>query len=465
MRLAAIGAIGAILFLIVFLNGGDKSGTDHLKNNALPNSSRNNRDGNFEISRNGVQHNTIFNPQQDIRSKIKSDLSNLDEMIALARSIEDGERRAQTLKMIVDLWARKDPDASFRWANSLDEKVGKDYIIAQTILTLVNTRNPQKAESLLSLLPAGNTKDVSIEYCISEAASFDVSLAVRLASLLASPDTMKMIAGGLAGDMVKNKDFMSLQQMTDEVPHGMMKEYLNSAAIKNLSSIDPFLALDWMKKNPNNNTSLDLLDLSRGFSEKNILEGIEIAKEFNDKNGKNEFLGFMVGNWATKDQAAAINWAVNQIQNSSYANNKIAFDSIAHISIIKDQDFIFEQIAQIENVSERSAATLSAAKILSEYNPEKAAQIALATPGNQAATQIDTLTVTTRNWLIRDPLAASKWIGSLSNGPVRDSAVSELVTNILSKDKDIVMANSWAAQILDPKIRAIVNANIDRTKP
>jgi hypothetical protein len=89
----------------------------------------------------------------------------------------------------------------------------------------------------------------------------------------------------------------------------------------------------------------------------------------------------------------------------------------------------------------------------------------LATLPGQPEKQADAVAITAKNWLIRDPLEASKWIGGLEVGPIKDAAVSELVTNILAKDKDIAMANSWAAQIRDSKVRAQVNARIDKTKP
>ncbi len=68
-------------------------------------------------------------------------------------------------------------------------------------------------------------------------------------------------------------------------------------------------------------------------------------------------------------------------------------------------------------------------------------------------------------WLIRDPIAASNWIGHLPAGWGKDKAVESLVYNIVSVDKDYQMAGSWAAQIEDSKLRAVVMGEISKKTP
>jgi hypothetical protein len=110
------------------------------------------------------------------------------------------------------------------------------------------------------------------------------------------------------------------------------------------------------------------------------------------------------------------------------------------------------------------AYTLDAVKCLSVYNPEKAVEIGLAIPDaeNLSENRVNALTAAAKNWLNRDPLAASQWIASLNEGSVKDSVVSELAKNIAEKDRDLVSAMKWVNTIKSRDGRFKLLANIRR---
>jgi hypothetical protein len=396
------------------------------------------------------------------------DVGDINSAIQAAYLIDDDERRCQTLKGIAHLWTLKDPEACLKWVLSItNNKIGYEYITAQVFLTLVGNDQSGKAIELLNEVPQGKLRDTATGYGIwglLDRESIDLAEAQQMLSLIESKEQMDRSAGSLVKELVISNRLQDLKQMYDNLPFGMLKDSFGSSVLRNLAFKDPLSGLDWIRNNPEINNTENYESLAAGFAKLDPLQGIKAADEITDTAIKRRYLSNLLNGWADKKPEEAGKWVIAEISNKNFDQMKNEFYTIAIKSFAHDQNLIFSQVEGIDSLGERNAALLSASAALSEYNPRKAAELVLATSIGHPEMQSDAIAITAKNWLIRDPLEASKWIGDLEAGSMKDAAVSELVYNILSKDKDIAMANSWAAQIRDPKIRAQVNAKIDKTK-
>ena len=397
------------------------------------------------------------------------DIGDIKAAIQAAYLIDDDEKRCQTLKGIANLWTLKDPEACLKWALSIaNDKVGYEYITAQIFMSLVGNNQFGKAIELLNEVPQGKLRDTAIGYGIwgmLDRENINLAEAQQMLSLIASKEQMNRSAGSLVKELVISNRLQDLKQMYDNFPFGMLKNSFGSSVLRNLVLEDPLSGLDWIRDNPEMNDTENYEALAAGFAKLDPLQGIKAADDISDTAIKRRYLSNLLNGWADKNPEEAGKWVIDEISNKNFDQMKNEFYKIAIKSFAHDQKLLFLQIEEIDNPDERNAALLSASAALSEYNPKRAAELVLATSIGQPERQSDAVAITAKNWLARDSLEASKWIGALEAGPMKDAAVSELVANILSKDKDISMANSWAAQIQDPKIRAQVITKIGKSKP
>jgi hypothetical protein len=452
-----------------------KSNTSDDDSKSLPVSqiSLTSKEKNTHLRANETNHQTFAKKVNDSIMNVASgsivDVGDINSAIQAAYLIDDDESRVQTLKGIAHLWTLKDPEACLKWALSItNDKIGYEYITAQVFLTLVGNDQSGKAIELLNEVHQGKLRDTAIAYGIwgmLDRESIDLAGAQQMLSLIGSKEQMDRSAGSLVKELVISNRLQDLKQMYDDLPFGMLKDSFGSSVLRNLVFKDPLSGLDWIRNNPEMNNTENYESLAAGFARLDPFQGIKVADEITDTAIKRRYLSNLLNGWAYNEPEEAGKWITDQISNVNFDQMKDEFFMIARKSLAHDQDLLFSQIENINDQGEKDLATLSAAAALSEYNPSRAAKLVLATLPGQPEKQADAVAITAKNWLIRDPLEASKWIGGLEVGPIKDAAVSELVTNILAKDKDIAMANSWAAQIRDSKVRAQVNARIDKTKP
>jgi len=384
--------------------------------------------------------------------------------IADAMAIEDDFARNKVLKDIATEWSKTDLEACFAWANSLGNLKEKSFVLTRIVLDVLKGGDPIKAESLIDRIPPGEARDTMISYGMLMIASSDIKMAVRLMATISSEQSIKSSMRDMVGTIIAEGKVDALQQVMTDMPYGALRDSFNEAVLNNVSVNNPQLAFDWLQRNPDA-VSLDTLNaLGAGFASNNPLKGIEAAENFKNGQDRKLFLGSLFNEWTRKDPKSAGAWVTSQVKDSGFVDNKEDFEIVAEESVRIDQDLIFQQLAKISSSTERTSATLIAAKYLSKYNPQKAVGIALAEGLNQTPEQVKTLQITAQNWLNRDSLAASKWIGSLTEGPVRDATVSELIKNLIEKDQDYDAAMKWANTIQSKENRdkqiAVINNRV-----
>lgn len=399
----------------------------------------------------------LINPSTETYS-----VEDINAMIEVANLIEDNEEHGQALKRIAHLWTLIDPDACLQWSLSIaNENVGYKYVTAHVISTLVGSNQLEKSTQLLQDIPQGKLRDTAIGYSMFDFAEIDPNLAADLLTMISSSDQIRSSARVISNTLIELDRLSDIKDMYVNMPYGAAKENLGSAVVQGLVVKDPLKALDWIKDNPEINNVKSFESLAKSFAKLDPQLGITVAQEIVDPVIKKKYMSSLVAYWADKNPAEAGKWVIGQIDSVNFDENRDDFSALARLSLANDQNLLFSQLENIQDQTARNAATLSAAAALSEYNPSKAAELALTTTTEEPSEQADAIAITAKNWLNRDPLAASEWIRNLPAGSLKDTAVSELVDNILSKDRDIVMANAWADQIVDPTIRSKVNKSID----
>ncbi len=415
------------------------------------------------------QISKIHEPNINVASKSIVHNGDIYSEIQAAYLIHDDEKRAQKLSEIASLWSLEDPESCLEWALSIaNDGIGYEYIVAKIFSTLVGNNQYEKAIELLYKVPQGKLRDSSIGFGIwglLDRGNVNIEQAAKMLSLIDSKEQMGRSGGTLVKELLAAKKLQDVKKLYNTLRYGMLKDSIGAAVLRNLALDDPLSGLDWIRSNPEMNNMDNFELLASGFARLDPLTGIKAADEISDTATKKEYLSDLLNMWAYEKPADAGKWIVSEIKKSNFDDMKNEFYGIAQRSFAQDQNLMLSQIEEMDNLDDRNAALLSASAAHSEYNPRKAAELILATSIEHPEMRSDAIATTAKNWLVRDPLEASKWIGDMVAGPSKDVAVSELVYNVLAKDKNIDMANLWAAQIRDPNIRAQIHAEIEKTKP
>lgn len=409
------------------------------------------------------QFDTLSNSIVDSQAKIETvddyfkkaaELAETDQNAAISfvDSLSvDQETKENLYGEIAFAWAKRDPYACVNWANSFESSNTTQSILMATALsTVVNNESLTIPLNLFATIPSGQSKDMMLICTIAAIASKDLDSALKLAATASSRDSIRTIAAKISDSIIKDGNFNNSKEIIDGLPYGALRTAISTSLVERVAAEDPERAFEWCLSNPNCSGPQSLGSIGSAYGDKDPLRGIELASSIQDAQSKDLFLKRLAFSWTVEDPKAAGEWMVEQIDAKNYNSNIAVFDKIIAGSIDKDQSMIFDQILKIKDLEKRRVVTLDAAKALSEYNPQKAAEVILAASvqsNNEDYNQASAVRILAQNWLERDSMAASHWIGSQPSGSIRDAGVSELVVNIIKQDKDPSTALAWAQTI------------------
>ena len=363
----------------------------------------------------------------------------------------DKETKNNLYAEIAFAWAKRDPHACVSWANSFEGSNTTQSILMATVAsTVVNNESLTTSLNLLATIPSGQSKDMMLICTIAAIATKDLDSALKLAATASSGDAIRTIAAKISTSIIKDGDFANSNEIIDGLPYGALRTAISTSLVERVAAEDPERAFEWCLSNPDCSGPQSLGSIGSAYGDKDPLRGIALASSIQDAQSKELYLKRLAFSWTVEDPKAAGEWMVGQIDDKNYNSNRSVFDKIIAGSIDKEQSMIFDQILKIKNLEERRVVTLDAAKKLSEYNPQKAADVILAASDlsiREDSNQVSAVRILAQNWLARDPMAASQWIGSQPAGSIRDAGVTELVANILKQDKDPTAASKWAQTI------------------
>lgn len=371
----------------------------------------------------------------------------IDQAILRVAAIDDEHKRIEAIESFAAEWAKQDPDSAFLWATSLIKPSERNAASISIIMAVVADGDLSKVESIISSAQPGNTKDRMIFYSAPQLVRLDIDLAFRMASSLSDVSAIASVSRMMVETIFESGRTSDIKQVISDIPAGTMREALGSAIIFELSKKDPTLSLDWLKANPEFSDVSNLVSIAAAFSAKNPLNGVAAADQIGNPRQREIYLSSLTAKWSERDPRAAGEWAIAKINESSLPSEKTVFKAIVAESVFRDQSMIFDQLALIQDNDRRNRLTLDATKCLAEYNPIKSIEIALSLSKDQTEDQASAVGVATQKWLARDSYSASKWISTLGDGAIKDSAISALVNNIIEKDQDFDSAAKWAQSI------------------
>lgn len=402
--------------------------------------------------------------ERETQEKFSSE--SISDLIAQADLETDQLKRRDMYTSIAKKWSLLDPQACLNWAMSLASPLDKSSVLIATVSRIVVSGDIVTAIDLVGKIPRGEFKDDAIVYTIKAIAKVDMNKALELVNSLSGEGAFRSAAGDIAKILAEQGKFGEMKEIWGNIPYGSFRDEFGFFMVHNICQDSPEEALNWVLGNSEFfESEASMRRVASEYARKDPLKALKSANLINNPNLKNSYLQELGKAWGRADPIMAGDWLLKVTAESGYGANKLLGDGIIAEWVQWDHDKAIAALDSIQDLSERNQAKLTAVQALAAFDPSSAANmiIPLLSPGSiESRNAIRKLT---SSWMSRDPLAASQWIGSLVEGPLKDVSIGQLVSNILSKDKDIEMANSWAAQIIDPKIRAQVNANIDRTKP
>ena len=402
----------------------------------------------------------------EIRGRVTRSLQDgsFEEAIKIAAAESDEKLRGDLLSMIVSTWTLKDHSACYDWLMTI--RPSERMMPVVTFFGTLSRANLAAAIKYLDLVPKGQFKDMALAITCFELIKNDQAELIKRVSQLSGVGTISSVASAMVDEMLGQKDFSGIQNMIEDLPHGSFRDMYCQKAVEALSKLDPSIAIDFLQKNQvlyKKGRSFQVV--ANQFAKTDPLKGIELAGKIEDATSRSAFLDELGGRWSEVDPEKSKAWLEDLIAKNQLTKHRHVADGIIAGLVISDHAQAKNFINSITDPSSRDAAMLVAVNSIADDDPEEAYKYYLKAGNTGSAEAVKVFSSLSTKWIERDPFGASKWIGELEAGVHRDLAVERLVVNILARENDIVMANSWASQIGDPKIKAQVNAEIDRSKP
>ena len=390
--------------------------------------------------------------QPEVRNGVSAEdiigMASRDPMAAIKLAqMLPAEERMLALRGIVEVWAKVDGAGCYNWVMASEASKEKTSLLIGTMTSIANTQNPQLLFSLIGSTPKGVLKDVSIFYVFQDLAACDMERALALARDLSDEHAARGVAEKL-GRIGARQGMEEVSKMLEDIPHGYFRDYFVSSAIESAGKADPAKALEWVLANPKLCDAANSIgNLSTAFALNSPLDGLELAAGIKDGKLRELFIQNLGATWAQNKPEEAGKWLIKQISETDYSSNETIAVDIMHRWIQSDPQMALSQISSIPDVPARNQAMIAALEAYSTFDPQAAAAKVGPFLTSNSPESEKAISEIADNWLRRDPLEASKWIGSMKDGPLKDASIGQLVSNILSKDQDYQMANLWANQI------------------
>jgi hypothetical protein len=366
------------------------------------------------------------------------------------------EERLNALKGIMAAWAKVDGTGCYNWVMASKASNEKTSLF---IIAMASIADPQLLFSLIDSTPKGVLKDEAIFYMFQDLAAFDMGRALVLTRDLSSENSAKGTAEKL-GRIGGRNGIGGISKMLEDIPYGYFRDYFISSAIESAGKSDPVKALEWVLADPKLCNSDSIGSLSTAFAMNRPIEGLELAAGIKDLKLRNLFIQSLGATWAYNKPEEAGAWLVSRISETDFSSNETVAHDIMHKWIRSDPEKALSQINSIPDLLARDQAMVAALEAYSTFDPEAAAAKLAPFLTNDSKENQVAISEITNNWLRRDPLEASAWIARMKSGTLKDVSIGQLVSNIISKDQDYQMANSWALQIRSNEKRAEVIGKI-----
>ena len=383
----------------------------------------------------------------DFRDTVKTIvLTDVLDALASIDEIADPSAKEARYLELCEVWSLQDPAAYFAWVMAQVSPQRKFACLHRGIATLCNAGRIEDALTLIKDVPRGEYRDGAITAGITAISTQNSDKALELILSLSGSGAVSYCATKYGAMLGASSDTSLMESSLDKVPYGIVRDVIQTAMISKIAETSPQTAFSWLNDHDVKDSQA-MKAIVLGFISKNILEGINIAQEMRDPKLREKYLDVLSTTWARHSPDDCGAWLRDSVNGEGYALNKRMFEMAIPEIVQLDHERAFQAIKEIKNSKDREIATITAARALARYDPATAANKIMPILDFSSQKDLGAVAEITTNWLVREPLAASKWISELPGGPLKDDSIGRLISNIMENDKNYEMAGQWASQI------------------
>ena len=388
------------------------------------------------------------------------------EALKLIEAEKDTVKRGYLIAAVSDEWSKMDPGACYTWAIELKDQDGKECALGACIVNVTRAGNAELAFQLYDKLPDGRTKDSVLVSAIDGLIKLDRGRVIERLANISNLDQARFASKILASSFVETNDLAGMREHWENLPYGKLRDAFGEAVVTGLVERDPVLGLDWIKKNVEQGETAEMLGfVATAFAIRSPEQGLREASTGLDPMERARFIECLSTAWSVRSPDVAAKFLIDSLTTAGYDKNTNLLNGVVTGMIQIDHDKTMTMINNISDERARGRAETVAIQELSLIDPKAASVYLVELPWISRLESGSLFSTVASKWLIRDPMAASEWIGNLPAGLGKDKAVESLVYNIVSVDKDYQMAGTWAAQIGDSELRAAVMSKISKETP
>ena len=390
-----------------------------------------------------------------------------DSAIEVALAEPDRNKRNQLLGAIVEVWVASDPEACFLWCNALLLPADRSYALISTVKAVLNggSGDLQKSLTMIDRIKAGEIKDDVIIYNFESIIQMDTMVALETISLLAGRGAIAAAANMLATSMAQTANDQEIAELWGRIPYGSFRDDFAISYVMRLSEQNLNDAFEWLQKNGDFDAANDAyIVAANGYAAKSPEAGLERAAQIADEATRKKFAAQIGLEWAKANPKAAGEWLVAMLNKNTGSTSNPAFGPIINRWMQWDHVAPFEAIQQISNPVDRKNMLADAIGTLSIYSPREASAKAISEIGTTSPEGIRTIKRVVDNWMGRDSIEASAWIGAMESGPAKDASIQIIVSKLIGNNGDASMATAWAMQISSGNLRKTTLEQISKIK-
>jgi|GEM_PF-5008739 len=361
------------------------------------------------------------------------------------RASKNSEVRWDLGNRAMNRWLERDLNAAKEYALTLPGGEMRDQAMAQVAREMVN-RDPKSALDWVTALPDDSTREQAVQGLFSSWVSTNPAAAVEAAQALDDPRLRDTAISHLAQQLV-DSDIATTQQLLKSVssngnesammsvawrwarndPQGAADWYLANMPegnsrwamnqiVSEWSRADPEASLAWAAALPASVSGRDdLLGAALGqFGRSNPTAATAYIEKLSGET-QGAVIGNFVGQWTTRDPAAAARWASSI---SSPEAQQTAYSSVAINWGQRDPAAATQWLGSLPAGASRDTAVQSFANSVVQKDPEGAMAwvMTINTPERREGAIMNTLS----SWARRDQQGAQNWLQN-ANGLSADT--------------------------------------------
>jgi hypothetical protein len=360
-------------------------------------------------------------------------------------------KRSEALGELASQLAAGDPVAALKWADGLD--VPSERIRAFSII----------------MASVGDGDRTALAQAIEE-----MGINVSLVGLGSSHSAVSLLITSLLEEWGPEKAFDWVERNLT----GDARRTNFGIIIAELARKNPAAAVDRIESMPNGPMRVDAISiLASGWAYKDGLEALRFIESLSDDDVRLMALNRLAFHWVYDDEAAVVA-QIEALPAGGEARDALLASLASHVApespgdavgyanriqgeariaatrnLVRrwtevDPEAAGKHVAMIDDATERERLAGVLLKAWLESEPRAAAAWAEDYEGEGAAGVTKDFMA---QWMPRDPIAASSWLGTLEAGPKRDAAIKVLIIHESSNDPEGALR--WAEAISDPDQR------------